>query len=169
MDRHPRATLYMKDRAAGMSYREIAAKHGVSYQAVAEACARQSPGRFRTYTPKEVIYPKLRRWLNENRVCRSEFVRRLGNVPGNNTIYSVSDWFAGRYFPRKGVIDRMLAVTGLTYEELFATEEDQGAECEWCQYFKNDPQHLVSEGNGMYRELIYRRCPNCGRKLEARG
>ena len=150
-----------------MSYKEIAAKHGVSHQAVAEACARQSPGRFRAYTPREVIYPKLRRWLNENRVCRSEFVRRLGNVPGSNTIHNVSDWFAGKYFPKKTVIDRILTVTGLTYEELFATEER--AECEWCWHFKNDPQHLFSEGDGMYKELVYKFCPACGKGLEVEG
>lgn len=42
-------------------------------------------------------------------------------------------------------------------------QREQG--CDWCWHFSNDPQHLLSGGNGMYAEIIYKFCPMCGRKL----
>lgn len=45
-------------------------------------------------------------------------------------------------------------------------QEHKGNGCSWCWHFQCDPQHLISEGNGRYRELIYQFCPICGRKLE---
>jgi uncharacterized protein YjcR len=36
-----RASLYIEDRNAGMKYKEIAEKYGVSYQAVSQVCAKR--------------------------------------------------------------------------------------------------------------------------------
>lgn len=47
-------------------------------------------------------------------------------------------------------------------EEVKEVTED---ECEWCYHFKCDPQYLIGEGNGIYRELIFKYCPMCGREL----
>ena len=123
MARRPiRAAIYMADREQGMTYREIAAKHGVSYQTVAQACSRYSPGHFRPYTAEQVIYPNLRRWLNENKVSRSEFIRRMGNVAESTSFTHVKSWFTGRHYPAKRVIDKMIEITGLTYEDLWEVE-----------------------------------------------
>jgi hypothetical protein len=129
MQKQNRTSLYIADRDAGMKYRDIAAKYGVSYQAVAQVCARNGKGavaRFRPYTAEEVIYPNLRQWLNENKVSRSEFMRRLGKVQSGKERSYISHWFRGHHSPTKKVIDNMLAVTGLTYEQLFATEREEG-------------------------------------------
>ena len=34
-----------------------------------------------------------------------------------------------------------------------------------CDCFERNPQWLVSNGNGVYEEYIYKYCPLCGRKL----
>lgn len=120
--RHTKAAVYMADRERGMTYHQIAEKHGVSRQAVAQACSKYSPGHFRPYTAEQVVYPNLRRWLNENKVSRSEFVRRMGLLPEGSNLDHVRNWFSGRYYPIKRVIDSMLEVTGLTYEELWEVE-----------------------------------------------
>lgn len=114
-----RADLYIADRNAGMTYREIAAKHGVSHQRVQQACTGKRGPKFKPYKPEECIYPNLRRWLNENEVNRSEFVRRMGFEVIGNRLPETAKWFTGKGYPTKKSIDRMLAVTGLTYEELF--------------------------------------------------
>ena len=118
-----RAEFYMQERKQGKTYREIAKKYGVTHQAVAAACAIHMPGHFKPYTEKEVIYPKLRKWLNDNEVSRNEFARRMGLVPYAKNSYRVSDYFRGKNYPLKETIDKMLQVTGLTYEELFSLEE----------------------------------------------
>ena len=69
MSRHPKTDLYLADRAEGMSLREIAQKYGVSHQAVAQVCSKYMPGRFVPYSSEQVVYPDLRRWLNENKVA----------------------------------------------------------------------------------------------------
>lgn len=120
---HPHAARYMEERQQGKTFREIAQKYGVSQQAVARSCAIHIPDRFKPYHPEEVIYPKLRKWLNDNRISRSEFIRRIGLIPYANTIARFGGYFRGRNYPQKETIDKMLSVTGLTYEELFSLEE----------------------------------------------
>ena len=123
MANRERANLYLADRQKGMSLRAIAAKYGVSHQAVSQVCAKYMPGRFVPFTPEQVIYPNLRRWLNENRVSKSEFLRRMGNLPQASSSESLRSWFRGDHYPDKAHIDKILAVTGLTYEELWEVEE----------------------------------------------
>lgn len=120
--KHPRTDLYIAERDKGLSHQEIADKYGVSRQTVSQACAKHSPGHFKPYTPKQVVYPNLRRWLNENKVSRSEFARRLGNIGYGNSYCTLSGWLRGDHFPHKQVIDKILAVTGLTYEELWEVD-----------------------------------------------
>lgn len=45
-------------------------------------------------------------------------------------------------------------------------QEQREHGCEWCWHFSNDPQHLLSLGNGMYTEIIYKFCPMCGVKMD---
>ena len=118
--RRPRAELYAADRELGMTYNEIAKKYGVSHQTVAQALGKYSPNRFKPYTAEEVVYPNLRRWLNEEKVSRREFARRIGwGGSASNTRY-IGSWFGGTGYPQKQTIDRVLAVTGMTYEELWS-------------------------------------------------
>ena len=39
MSKHPKTDMYRRDRDSGMTYRQIAAKYGVSYQCVADTGA----------------------------------------------------------------------------------------------------------------------------------
>lgn len=124
--RHPKTDLYLAERAKGLTYTEIGKMFGVSYQAVARVCAQYDPSHFKPYTAEEVVYPHLRRWLNENKVSRMEFARRLGNTPRGRNLSYIGSWFRGSHYPIKTVIDRMIAVTGLSYEMLFEREGEDG-------------------------------------------
>ena len=123
--RGPRAKLYVEAREAGMSYKDIAAKYGVSYQCVGDAC-RKYGVTFRRHSESEVPFPYLRKWLNDNKVTRSDFARMMGLQPHNKTCDRITAWISGKHDPSKKSIDRMLAVTGLTYEQFFAREENHG-------------------------------------------
>lgn len=115
-----KADLYRAEREKGKTYRQIAEEFGVSYQRVAEACSGAGTKNFFSYTEKRCIYPHLRRWLNDNRVGLSEFVERMGYVSCSRTNDRIRDCLRGRYYPTKKMIDKMIAVTGLTCEELFS-------------------------------------------------
>ena len=118
-----RSAQYIADRENGMSCKEIAEKYGISRQAVYAYCARRGIGHFRNYTKEEVVYPELRKWLNENKVSRSELARRMDCAPVPRKSKGISEWLKGKNHPRKDSIDKLLAVTGLTYEQLFYRED----------------------------------------------
>lgn len=118
--------LYASMRENGMTYREIAEKCGCSYQNVAQALANRKVVRFRHFTEKSCAYPNLRKWLNDNRVCTDELLRRIyGHNAGGNTRQRYVEILKGRVDPKKSDIDSLLRVIGMTYEELFAPMEGQ--------------------------------------------
>lgn len=115
MSKHPKTDLYIKERAKGLTLREIADKYEVSYQAVAIAIAKVDPTFYKTISSKGCIYPNLRRWLNKSLENQH---RLFSALKGKST----RDFLNGTRMPKKDAIDIMLKVTGMTYEELFAEE-----------------------------------------------
>lgn len=124
MKRQPsaRAADYLAARKAGKTYTEIAAEFGVSKQAVHQVCAKYEPNKFKTITPEKCVYPMWRNWMNENRVSKSEVLRRMGVMPSASNSARLSSYMCGGAYPSKPTIDKLLAVTGLTYEQLFTTD-----------------------------------------------
>ena len=110
-------------REQGLTYQQIADKLGVSRQYVGVLCVRSTPRGFQFITEKGCIYPNLRDWMNENRVSRSELVRRMGlNNSPMHYVSALSSYMRGICDPPKWFIDKMLEETGLTYEQLFYKE-----------------------------------------------
>lgn len=128
MRKHPIANRYIEERNKGLTYQEIAAKYGVTYQAVAQAAGRHSPGHFRVFTNKSCIYTGLRNWLNENKISRAELMRRMHLAVGGKNTDRVGRLLRGDTDPNKRDIDLLIQITGLTYEVLFSEEDDHGEE-----------------------------------------
>lgn len=120
-----RFELYKQELAAGLSVRQIADKHGVSYQAVSSVVRQCGPRPFKTITEKQCVYPLWRYWMNKMKVGRVELLDRMNMVPGGQNIANLTNYMRGANYPNKQYIDRLLKVTGLTYEELFWREEDE--------------------------------------------
>lgn len=116
MSKHTRADGYLADREKGMTYRQIGEKYGVSAQAVQICCARQNEMPKKSFSAKSCIWPNLRKWLNTDRARAERFFQAMQGC----TIRTI---LKGGQQPKKNVIDRMLKVTGMTYEELFREEE----------------------------------------------
>lgn len=114
--------LILKDRDAGMKYREIAEKHGVSCARVGQICAEFNRKSYRFVTATGCVYPNLRLWMNERKISRCEMVVLMGFAPANENIVKLRDIMRGHIQPSKKWIDGMLKATGMPYEKLFATE-----------------------------------------------
>ena len=123
MRKRPRMTLYQAERAKGKTYKEIGEMFGVSHQAVADALGKSDPAKFRPWTKERCIYPNLRNWLNENKVSLREFARRSEVVASGRTLSRFAAYFRGENYPPKQTIDKILNVTGLTYEQLWEVED----------------------------------------------
>lgn len=124
MGKHPQADLYVQERMKGKTYAQIAKEYGVCYQTVWNACKGMQSGRFRAWTKERCIYPNLRKWLNDNRVSLDAFVVRMGCINSGQAAARFSDYLRGRCNPTKKVIDGMLRVTGLTYEQMWERDDE---------------------------------------------
>ena len=105
-------------RDSGMKYKQIAEVMDVSYQYVAHICSRYSPKRF-VPVGDNCKYPELRRWMNRNKVGRTELLRRMGIESHAENIRKLSQIMRGEVEPKKTYIDKMIDATGMTYERLF--------------------------------------------------
>jgi transcriptional regulator with XRE-family HTH domain len=109
-------------RNGGALYREIASVFGVSRQYVSLICGKSNPRRF-IPIGDNCVFPNLRKWMNRNRVSRGELLRRTGLEMHTNNYSRFNSIMRGEIQPRKDYIDRMLKVTGMSYEELFRQTE----------------------------------------------
>ena len=108
------------------SYSEIARIAGVSRQYVSQVfckCGLDFPD-FRKLSDKECIYAGLRKWWNENRMTYPKFIEAMGMCYHDANLYRLKRYFTGESNPRKDYIDKLIAVTGLTYEQLFYGDGD---------------------------------------------
>lgn len=69
------------------------------------------------------VYPGIAQWLYENRCTYAKLAELIG-VPQA----SVSRWMNGVHKPNKPTIDKILKVTGMTYEQAFGEEESSKPE-----------------------------------------
>jgi hypothetical protein len=114
--------LYMQ----GKTYRQIGEIMGLSRQMVFNYIGGDSRVRyFKMLTPEMVVYTGLREWMNTNKVNRAEFTRLL-----HNGVFYAANYnrckriLCGEAIPTKSTIDKMLTITGLTYEEMFRRDDD---------------------------------------------
>ena len=125
-----RSDEYRELREQGLTYREIAARYGISYQAVAQVCAKSNICQFKPIWPKSCVYPGLRNWMNRNHVSRAELYRRMhdGSPCIGKAPYIIRDRMTGKSPWRMDEIERLLDITGMTYERLFREERYGTAE-----------------------------------------
>lgn len=110
-------------REHGLKHREIAEVFGVSRQYAADVCGKSDPAYF-IPIGDDCIYPNLRKWMNKNKISRKEFLRRMGLSEHSANTGRFGRFIKGEQHPRKPYIDKMLKVTGMTYEMLFAEVDD---------------------------------------------
>lgn len=104
-------------REEGMTYEAIGRVFGISKQAAYEIHKRDYKGdHFRVSTVLEVKYIGLREWMLENRVS----ITALGKMCGVTNLHNGT--LVGKHALTKPTIDKILKVTGLTYEECFKEE-----------------------------------------------
>lgn len=109
-------------RAQGKTYQSIADELNISRQRVGQICGKYNPRYFRTISEKGCVYPALRKWRNENMISNNEMCRRFFGNSSQANVVRLNEKQAGRKELKKRDIDKLLEITGMKYEELFAKE-----------------------------------------------
>ena len=111
-------------RDSGKTYQEIAEKFNISKQRVYQIIGSNGPKFFRHITATGCIYNGVRQWMNDNKVSITEMTRRLyGNYSPVN-FNRVRNKLNGSASITKKYIDKILEITGLTYEVAFAVDSE---------------------------------------------
>lgn len=100
----------------GASYSDVARKYSLSRERIRQMFSpiMQRDMRKRSFS----IYPNFTSWLREKNLSYHKFAEMTG-VSGQH----ISHVMTGKGNPSKNWIDRVLEVTGMTYEECFAKEK----------------------------------------------
>lgn len=101
--------------------REIAKKMYVSVSLVAQIVPSDGKRRRPRDKKHRYVYPNIEKWLNDNRYTVMEFSKEVGVHSG-----TMSSHLLGRSYPTKPVIDSILKVTGMSYEEAFEEQYNDG-------------------------------------------
>lgn len=111
----------LKLRLTGMTYREIAAETGVSFQYVAMVCAGLNDNAATHFNPgkKYSIYEGIDKWLHQNEITYAKLIRIMGKKEHFSTRAAWSEKLMGKRCLFKEDIDYLLDLTGLSYEDAF--------------------------------------------------
>ena len=116
--------VYAEMRAQGMTYRQIAEICGCTYQNVAQMLAKSDANKFKPVTPNRCCWEGLRQWMNENKCGPSEILRqKVGWASTGSSSKFLREKLSGQRALRKKDIDFFRELTGLTYEQLFCSQE----------------------------------------------
>ena len=111
-------------RSDGMTYTEVASVLGVTMGEVYIAAGHVGRTRtYRAFTPKRCVYPNIRDWLNNNKITLRQLCEYMCPFVTGATINRIRDMLSGATELRKSDIDRLLKLTGLTYEQAFLEVE----------------------------------------------
>jgi transcriptional regulator with XRE-family HTH domain len=106
----------------GYNRTQIAEKVGVTRQRVYQILGTAEKGFFKPFTEQGCIYPNWRKWMNDHKVSVPELTQKMGMDACSNNYGLIKRWMRGDNFPLKFNIDKLIEVTGLSYEELFSRE-----------------------------------------------
>lgn len=113
-------------RMQGLTFAEIGKRLGVSRQRIAQCCAGMNPEQTAWACHKEdldcIIYAGLRKWMLENKVSVPEMMRRIGLDTGSRRSENFRKRLKGKTQLSITEIKKILAVTGGTFEQMFATD-----------------------------------------------
>lgn len=115
-----------KLKSQGWTYAEIAQMFGVTRQRVYQIIGGHYNTHFKRVTEEKCIYPNLLRFLNENRISMRELTRLVYGYYHRASEQRIRMVLKGADC-HKSLIDKMLDVTRLSYEEAFKRKEDENA------------------------------------------
>jgi len=111
-------------RRQGHKLSEIAKEIGVSQQRVSQILATGKDKRwFHPHSPMRIVYVGLRNWMNENMVSKTAFIIKMGYCFHATTMSRYANKLKGNGSWEIDEINKLISMTGMTFEDLFRREE----------------------------------------------
>lgn len=110
---------------SGMTMDKIGEKFGVSRQRVFQIIGGNTMRHHSAVTPTKCIYIGLRNWLNDNDVSIMGMTRKMYGNSSPANYQHTKCVLNGKNNMRKFDIDKIIKITGLTYEKLFEEERKE--------------------------------------------
>ena len=109
----------------GMNYTDIGKVFGLSRQRVYQLIGGGYKSHFQSIKSENCIYEEIRQFLIVNKMSIAEFSRKIyeDNHPVHKS--TISNVLKGSDV-HKSIIDRILDITGLTYEQAFKRSDNNG-------------------------------------------
>lgn len=101
-----------KMRLEGKTLQYIADQFGVTREYIRQITPGAGPRQRSNY-----VFPNIAKWLVDNGIYNYEFAEKI-NASGN----AFGSWMLGKKCPSLYHIEKILEVTGMTFEEAFARE-----------------------------------------------
>ena len=111
-------------RDSGKTYQEIAAHFNLSKQRIYQMIGSNNPQFFRYVKPTNCVYKGIRKWMNDNKISIAELTRKLYENYSPVNFARVCNRLNGSTDISKKHIDKILSITGLTYEVAFEIESE---------------------------------------------
>ena len=107
-------------RVNGATLREIAEKFNISREYVRQCMPKQMVTNQLVENGWEsIIYPALKEWVKEHEFSNADLAKKTGTSQQH-----INAFLRGNFNPRKSTIDKILALTGMTYEQAFRKDGD---------------------------------------------
>lgn len=106
----------------GMTLQQIADEIGVSRQRAAQLTGAVRP--MREWNKTYSVYQGIDNWMKYNRVTYVMLGDMLGYAPGASSSGNLARRLMGEVMLSKDLIDDILEVTGMTYEEAFKERKE---------------------------------------------
>ena len=126
-EKQQRAALRVQMRQMyedGKTYKDIGDTFGLSKQRIFQMIGRGDVKLFRKITPKQCVYKGIRKFMNDNNVSIHELTRRIYGSSNPGNYQRTKGRLDGTKELVKEHIDKLLAITGLTYEAAFEIESE---------------------------------------------
>jgi predicted transcriptional regulator len=94
----------------GATYKEVGEKFCLTHQRIQQ----MFPGVNRIGRRYKCVYPNIKRWIDENHITQPVFAEMVGVCSA-----TIHHYLSGKRELNKKTIDKILEVTGMTYEEAF--------------------------------------------------